>query len=123
VDCEIDLRPSGIFRTVMRSPEGQEFPSLGCYLEVIENERLVWTNVLAPGFRPATLPKDDSCDALAFTAVISLEPQGAGQSTRRSSFMAMKRHARGMRTWASMTAGARPLDQLVAVVKNKWMAI
>ena len=25
VDCEIDLRPRGIFHTVMRSPEGQEF--------------------------------------------------------------------------------------------------
>src|SRR6266850_1118177 len=38
VDCEIDLRPGGIFRTVMRSPEGQEFPNLGCYLEIIKKE-------------------------------------------------------------------------------------
>jgi uncharacterized protein YndB with AHSA1/START domain len=48
VDCEIDLRPGGIFRTVMRSPEGQEFPSVGCYLEIVNTEKLVWTNVLAP---------------------------------------------------------------------------
>lgn len=46
VDCEIDLRPGVIFRTVMLSPEGQEFPNLGCYLEVIPNEKLVWTNAL-----------------------------------------------------------------------------
>jgi uncharacterized protein YndB with AHSA1/START domain len=38
VDCEIDLRPGGIFRFVMRSPEGQEFPNVGCYLEVVKNE-------------------------------------------------------------------------------------
>jgi uncharacterized protein YndB with AHSA1/START domain len=44
VDCEIDLRPGGIFRTVMESPEGERFPGVGCYLEVVENERLTWTN-------------------------------------------------------------------------------
>src|SRR5713226_713595 len=52
VDCEINLRPGGIFRTVMRSPEGQTFPNVGCYLEIVENERLIWTNALAPGYRP-----------------------------------------------------------------------
>jgi len=40
IDCEIDLRPGGIFRTVMLSPEGKEYPNLGCYLEVIENKKL-----------------------------------------------------------------------------------
>jgi hypothetical protein len=49
VDCEIDLHSGGIFRTVMRSPEGQTFPNIGRYLEVVENERLVWTNAVAPG--------------------------------------------------------------------------
>ena len=32
IECEIDLRPGGIFRTVMQSPEGQRFPNSGCYL-------------------------------------------------------------------------------------------
>ena len=53
VGSEIDLCPGGIFRTVMRSPEGQEFPNVGCYLEIIKNEKLVWTNALTHGFRPA----------------------------------------------------------------------
>jgi uncharacterized protein YndB with AHSA1/START domain len=53
LDCEIDLRPGGIFRTTMRSPEGEEFPNFGCYLEVIPNEQLIWTNALQPGYRPA----------------------------------------------------------------------
>ncbi len=70
VDCEIDLRPGGIFRTVMRSPEGQDFPNVGCFLEIVENERLVWTDALAPGYRPALKS--------FFTAIITLEDHGAG---------------------------------------------
>lgn len=54
IDCEIDPRPGGIFRTTMQSTEGQDFPNSGCYLEVIPNEKLVWTNALLQGFRPAT---------------------------------------------------------------------
>ena len=78
VDCEIDLRPGGAFRTVMRSPEGQEFTNLGCYLDVVKGERLVWTNVLGPGYRPANLAADGSCVGFAFTAFISFAPLGAG---------------------------------------------
>ena len=70
VDCEIDLRPGGIFSTMMRSPEGQEFPNLGCYLEVIKNERLVWTNALEPNFRPSKHPVETpghECAEFSFT--------------------------------------------------------
>ena len=74
VDCEIDLRPGGIFRTVMRSPEGQDHPNVGCYLEVIENEKLVWTIALGPGYRPSK----GHAEVPPFTAVIALEPQGKG---------------------------------------------
>ncbi len=69
-DCEIDLRPGGVFRTTMRSPEGQEFPNSGCYLEVAPNQRLVFTDAMLPGFRPSQNP--------FFTAVLSLEPKGSG---------------------------------------------
>lgn len=70
-ECEIDLRPGGIFRTVMRSPEGQEFPSSGCYLEVVPNEKLVWTAALLPGYRPQV-------SEMPFTAIIAIEPHGGG---------------------------------------------
>lgn len=74
-DCEIDLRPGGRFHTVMRSPEGQAFPNTGCYLEVIPQQRLSWTDALQPGFRPVAraghLP-------FTMTALITLEAQGNG---------------------------------------------
>jgi len=69
-ECEIDLRPGGAFRTVMRSPEGEAYPNVGCVLEVVENQRLVFTDALEPGFRPAKEP--------FFTAVITLAPAGSG---------------------------------------------
>jgi len=69
-DCEIDLRPGGIFRTTMRSPDGQEFPNIGCYLEIVPNERLVFTDTLLPGYRPSQNP--------FFSAILTLEPQGSG---------------------------------------------
>lgn len=78
VDCEIDLRPGGIFRTVMRSPEGEDFPNLGCYLEIAKNERLVWTNALQPGYRPSKERGGTPNCPFLFTAVISLEPYGHG---------------------------------------------
>lgn len=79
IACEIDLRPGGMFRTVMLSPEGQQFPNLGCYLEVIENEKLSWTNALLPGFRPAVLPrKAVETGTFFFTATIQLATHGTG---------------------------------------------
>ena len=57
VECEIDLRPGGLFRTVMQSPEGQKFPNMGCFLEAVPNQRLIWTDAFLPGYRPVKAPE------------------------------------------------------------------
>lgn len=41
--CEVDPRPGGAIRIVMRSPEGGDFPCAGVFLEIAEPERLVMT--------------------------------------------------------------------------------
>jgi uncharacterized protein YndB with AHSA1/START domain len=40
--CTVDLRPGGMFRYCMRSPEGQEYWGRGVYREIVEPERLVY---------------------------------------------------------------------------------
>jgi len=62
----------------MQSPEGENFPNIGCYLEIVEHERLIWTNALLPVYRPNQTTEACPEVAFPFTAVISLEPQGSG---------------------------------------------
>lgn len=50
--CELDLRPGGIFRTVMEGPAGEVHDSTGCVLFVVPGRLLVFTDALGPGFRP-----------------------------------------------------------------------
>lgn len=52
-EAEIDLRPGGIFRTLMQGPGGEQHDNPGCFLEVVPNRRLVFTDALGPGWRPA----------------------------------------------------------------------
>jgi uncharacterized protein YndB with AHSA1/START domain len=66
--AELDVRPGGAQTIVMRSPEGQEFPNTGMYLEVVENERIVWTDAYIGDWQPS---------AKAFmTGIITLTPEG-----------------------------------------------
>lgn len=121
VDCEIDLRPGGLFRTVMRSPEGELMPAGdGCYLEVIEHRRLVWTSALGPGFRPLSGAGTEAadCDDLPFTAIINIAPDDGG--TR---YVAIAMHAdrEGARRHADMgfhDGWGKALDQLVELMQR-----
>jgi uncharacterized protein YndB with AHSA1/START domain len=76
--CEIDLRPGGGFRTVMNDPDGKQMmDETGCYLEVVPNERLVWTSALTTGYRPQP-------GGMPFTAILELSDNGKGGCTYRA---------------------------------------
>jgi uncharacterized protein YndB with AHSA1/START domain len=70
--AEMDVRPGGIFSIDIAMGDGQESPNLGCFLEVVPLERLVWTSMLVPGFRPAVF------DDIPITAIVTMEPVGTG---------------------------------------------
>jgi len=115
VACEIDLRPGGIFRTVMRSPAGEDHTNLGCILEAVENRRFVWTDALEPGFRPA---RQNAQRPFQFTAVILLEPAGAGT---KYSATAMHKDEDGRARHDAMgfaNGWGTALDQLVAHMRS-----
>lgn len=54
--AELDVRAGGTSIIVMRSPDGQEFPNQGIYLEVVPNERLVFTDAYTSAWEPSTKP-------------------------------------------------------------------
>ncbi len=68
--CEVELCAGGGFHTLMRSPAGERFDDLACFLEVAPHERLVWTDALQPGMRPAA--------AAGKTTGLALQPRGTG---------------------------------------------
>ena len=112
IECEIDLRPGGLFRTVMRSPEGETMDNgAGCFLEVVENRRLVWTAALGPGFRPT-----DS--DFPFTAIITMEPSGSGTKYRAVAVHGSKALKEQHEEMGFHEGWGAALDQLVALVKR-----
>lgn len=86
--CEIDLRVGGRFDTVFEV-EGQSMTNSGVYLELIEGERLVFTDAYTEGWKPAPDP--------FMTAIIDLaDAQDGGTlytaTARHRSIEACERH-------------------------------
>jgi uncharacterized protein YndB with AHSA1/START domain len=55
-ECEMDLWVGGQFRTLMRAPDGTEYPTMGVFLEIVAPERLVFTDAFIPGWIPSGKP-------------------------------------------------------------------
>jgi len=108
-ECTIDLRPGGRFYTLMNGPAGEKVPNEGCYLEVVKQKKLVWTDALLAGYRPSAEP--------FMTGMILMEAKGA-----KTKYTAMAMHkdesTRANHEKMGFHDGwGKALDQLVDYVK------
>ncbi|MEP7242313.1 MAG: SRPBCC family protein [Gammaproteobacteria bacterium] len=65
---ETDVRPGGSSVITLRSPDGTDFPNSGVYLEVVKNERLVFTDAYTKAWEPSQKP--------FMTVILTFEDQG-----------------------------------------------
>lgn len=77
--CTLDVRPGGVCNTTF-DVDGTEMENNGVYLEVIPNEKLVFTDAYTEGWKPAPEP--------FMTAIITFEDIGNG----RTRYTAVARH-------------------------------
>jgi uncharacterized protein YndB with AHSA1/START domain len=70
--AQLDLRPGGIISIDIVVGDGPEIPNVGCVVEVIPMERLIWTSMLFPDYRPAVF------DDIPITAVMTMKAEGTG---------------------------------------------
>jgi uncharacterized protein YndB with AHSA1/START domain len=115
VAVDMDLRPGGRFNTTMESPEGDQYPNNGSYLQVEPNQLLVFTSLLTEDFRPVA-PSNGAND-LAFTARIEIEASPEGGTRYRAIVMHAQEDACKQHADMGFTDGwGAALDQLVALM-------
>ena len=77
--AETDVRPGGGSLIVMRGPDGNEFPNRGVYLEVVKNQRLVFTDAYTKAWEPSEKP--------FMTVILTFENEGG-----KTRYTALVRH-------------------------------
>lgn len=110
--CEMDLRPGGIFRTVMRAPDGAEYPTKGVFLEVVPNERIVFTDAYDAGWQPSP--------DIFFTAVTTFEEMPGGKTKYTARALHWSAANKNRHEQMGFHHGwGESLDRLVALVTRK----
>ena len=97
--CEMDLRPGGVFRTVMRAQDGTEYSTRGIFLEVVPPERIAFTDAFDPGWIPrpdAFLPRSPRS-----------KTSGEKPGIRRAPCTGPPRIGSDTSKWASIKGGAK----------------
>jgi uncharacterized protein YndB with AHSA1/START domain len=66
--AKLDVRPGGANEVTMRSPDGNEMPNAGVYLEVVPNRKLVFTDAFTQAWELSRKP--------FMTVILTFEPEG-----------------------------------------------
>ena len=72
--ASVDVRPGGASMVVMLSPDGEEFPNPGVYLEVVPGEKLVFTDAYTEAWTPSAKP--------FMTGILTFADEGKGTRYR-----------------------------------------
>ncbi|PWW03364.1 uncharacterized protein YndB with AHSA1/START domain [Hoeflea marina] len=72
--ASMDVRAGGSSMVVMESPEGELFPNPGIYLEVVEGEKLVFTDAYTEAWAPSEKP--------FMTGILTFADEGKGTRYR-----------------------------------------
>jgi uncharacterized protein YndB with AHSA1/START domain len=115
IECRViklDVRPGGGFETRMREGDGDFQPHLeGCFLDVIPNQRLVFTTVLAEGWQPIE-------PWLALTAIMTFTTEGAGTRYAARVLHKTGEDARKHEDMGFHDGWGTTIDQLAALVER-----
>ena len=112
VSADLDVRPGGRCVTTMESPEGEQFPNVGCYLQVEPGSLLVFTSAMVEGFRPVV-----AGDGMPFTGRVEITAAADGGTHYRA--IAMHADKAGVEQHVEMgfhEGWGAATDQLVALL-------
>ena len=71
-DVKLDLRPGGTSEMIFHGPNGESFPNKGVYLELIPNDKIVFTSAFQADWEP--LPQTDIATDFMFVGKVLFEP-------------------------------------------------
>ena len=70
IAAEVDLRAGGSSVITMQGPDGAQMPTRGVYLDVVKNERIVFTDAYTSAWVPSGKP--------FFTGILTFEDEAGG---------------------------------------------
>lgn len=108
--CEMDLQPGGRFRTVMEGPDGERHDNTGCFLQIVPEKLLVFTDALGPGYRPL--------GSGFMTASVLIEPTATGTLYTARALHKDEAAKKQHEEMGFHQGWGAALDQLVALVKG-----